>query len=157
MLSTLLLLVTLTPPSPQAPVAQMLDNWHQAAARADESAYFALFTPDAVFMGTDMTERWTRDEFQRWAHPIFAKGKAWAFKARVRRVTFSADGHVAWFDEELETEKLGPCRGSGVAVLQDGHWRLAQYNLSTPIPNPVFADVRKIIAAELAKPTKKPR
>ena len=65
----------------QGAVAAVLDSWHAAAAAADEEKYFAAFTPDAVFFGTDATERWTRDEFRKYAHPYFAKGKAWTFKA----------------------------------------------------------------------------
>ncbi|WP_312685611.1 nuclear transport factor 2 family protein, partial [Brevundimonas nasdae] len=37
----------------------VVDQMHQAAARADGPAYFETFTPDARFIGTDATERWT--------------------------------------------------------------------------------------------------
>ncbi len=56
-------------------IGQTLDAWHAAAARADEDAYFAFFTPDAVFLGTDPAERWTRDEFRQWAHPALRDGQ----------------------------------------------------------------------------------
>lgn len=36
----------------------MLDDWHQAAAVADEARYFGHFAPNGVFMSTDATERW---------------------------------------------------------------------------------------------------
>src|SRR6266545_7462239 len=36
--------------------AAMLDDWHAAAAAADEARYFAHFATDAVFLGTDATE-----------------------------------------------------------------------------------------------------
>ena len=140
----------------QGAVAGVLDGWHAAAAAADEEKYFAVFTPDAVFLGTDATERWTRDEFRKYAHPFFAKGKAWSFKAVSRWITFSADRRVAWFDEALDTPNLGPCRGSGVLVVGAGGWKIAQYNLSVPIPNELVDDFKKRIEeytkAKKAKP-----
>ena len=126
-------------------VASVLDSWHAAAAAADEEKYFAYFTPDAVFLGTDATERWTRDEFRKCAHPYFAKGKAWTFKAVSRRVTFAPDRTVAWFDEALDTPNLGPCRGSGVLVATPAGWKIAQYNLSIPIPNDLADEFKKRI------------
>lgn len=145
----LITLLAAAPRPPEVEVAAVLDDWHQAAARADEARYFAHFTPDAVFLGTDATERWTRDAFQKWARPYFARGKAWSFRAVERHVALSADGKVAWFDEALETPNLGPARGSGVLVRQGRTWRIAQYNLSVPIPNPLMADVKQRIQAHL--------
>ncbi len=127
----------------------VLDDWHAAAAAADEQRYFRHFTADGVFLGTDATERWTRDEFRKWAQPYFAKGKAWSFKAVRRNVAFSPDGRVAWFDEVLDTPNLGPARGSGVLVEHDGEWKIAQYNLSVPIPNDVFKEVKKMVEGAL--------
>jgi hypothetical protein len=126
-------------------IHQVLDDWHRSAAAADEERYFRHFTADAVFLGTDPTERWTRDEFRKWAKPYFAKGKAWTFKAVRRGVSFSKDGHVAWFDEDLDTPNLGPCRGSGLLVREADAWKIAQYNLSVPIPNDLFPEVKKLI------------
>ena len=126
-------------------VGGVLDAWHAAAASADEDKYFSYFTPDAIFLGTDATERWTRDEFRTWAHPHFAKGKAWSFKTTSRWITFAPDRRVAWFDETLETPNLGPCRGSGVLVATNGGWKIAQYNLSIPIPNDLTDDFKKRI------------
>jgi len=128
-----------------ATIASVLDSWHAAAAAADEEKYFSYFTPDAVFLGTDATERWTRDEFRKWAHPYFAKGKAWSFRATARWISFATDGSVAWFDERLDTPSLGPCRGSGVLVSTPAGWKIAQYNLSIPIPNDLADDFKKRI------------
>jgi len=133
----------------QSAVAAVLDDWHKAAAAADGERYFGHFAADAVMFGTDATERWSRDEFRVWAKPHFAKGKGWTFKAVKRHVSFSKDGTVAWFDESLDTMNLGPCRGTGVLVLDGNQWKLAQYSLSVPIPNEVFDDVKKIIEAAL--------
>ena len=53
----------------------------------------------------------------------------------------NAGGDVAWFDEALENEGLGKCRSSGLLLEQDGQWRIAQYNLSVPIPNELVDSV----------------
>lgn len=129
-------------------IGQTIDAWHAAAARADEDAYFAFFTPDAVFLGTDPTERWTRDAFRQWAHPRFATGKAWTMRATNRWISLSPDGGVAWFDEDVTSEGLGPVRGSGVLLRIGGAWKIAQYNLSAPIPNDRFDEVKRLISAK---------
>ena len=129
----------------RAAIARALDDFHDAAAHADEARYFDHFAANGVFLGTDATERWDVAAFRIYAHPHFAAGKAWSFHAVSRHVTLSADARVAWFDEELATEKLGPARGSGVVENFGAGWNIAQYNLSIPIPNERFADVRKVI------------
>jgi hypothetical protein len=137
------------PPSPtrEADVAHVLDDWHDAAAHADEARYFGHIADGGVFLGTDMTERWDKAAFATYAHPHFAKGKAWSFRSVERHVRFDADGAVAWFDERLDTPNLGPARGSGVVVRQpDGTWKIALYDLSVPIPNEKFSDVKALIA-----------
>ncbi len=131
--------------SRDAEVAAVIDAWHAAAAAADEERYFGLMSEDSVFLGTDATERWTRPQFREYAHPHFAKGKAWSFKSVRRDVSFSKDGSTAWFDEDLATPNLGPSRGSGVLVREGRTWKIAQYNLSVPIPNAIFGDVKKLI------------
>lgn len=148
-------LILPTPPVPPSPHAgteiqrqspeEILDLWHLAAARADEAQYFSLMTPDAVFLGTDGTERWTKEAFRAFAHPYFDKGKAWSFRPRDRHVAFNAERTVAWFDEALDTPNLGPARGSGVLVKQGKTWRIAQYNLSVPIPNALMKQVKGLI------------
>jgi ketosteroid isomerase-like protein len=131
-------------------VSAMLDDWHAAASAAEEERYFSHFAREAVFLGTDRTERWSREEFRRFAHPYFAKGKAWSFKASERHVAFSAGGDVAWFDEALDTPNLGPCRGSGVLVKEGNSWKIAQYNLSVPIPNALMDEIKERIAKHAA-------
>jgi ketosteroid isomerase-like protein len=128
-------------------VGAVLDDWHKAAADAKLDRYFGHFTEDAVFFGTDATERWNREEFRKYAKPFFDKGKAWSFKATQRHVTLSKDGNLAWFDEVLDTPNLGPARGTGVLVSDAGTWKIAQYHLCVPIPNDVFDKVKKIIEA----------
>ena len=102
-------------------------------------------------LGTDASERWTRDEFRAWAKPFFARGKAWSFTAVSRHVSFSKDGMVAWFDEALSTPNMGPARGSGVLVKDGSAWKIAQYNLSIPIPNDLMDDFKARIEAHAKK------
>ena len=139
-----LLLIAATTPAQPTPEA-VLDTWHLAAARADEELYFSLMTPEAVFLGTDGTERWTREEFRVWAHPFFEKGKAWSFRAVKRHVMVSKDQKTAWFDEALDTPNMGPARGSGVLVKEGKDWKIAHYNLTVPIPNPLMKQVKELI------------
>jgi uncharacterized protein (TIGR02246 family) len=143
-----LLLAPPAGPSAQAAVAAVLDDWHAAAAAADEPRYFKHFAPDAVFLGTDGSERWTVEEFRRYAHPYFAMGKAWTFKPSARHISISRDGAVAWFDEALDTPNLGPARGSGVLVKIKGAWKIAHYNLSVPIPNGLLKEFKERIEAQ---------
>ena len=123
-----------------AAIARVLDDWHDAAAKADEARYFAHFAPDGVFLGTDATERWDVAAFRAYAHPYFAKGKAWSFRPRARHVAVW-NARTAWFDELLDTPNLGEARGSGVLVKEGGAWRIALYDLSVPIPNELAKEV----------------
>jgi hypothetical protein len=133
--------------TPTEQVGAVLDDWHQAASVADEARYFGHFAPNGIFMGTDATERWTVPEFRKWAKPQFQRKAAWSFHPRGRHVDFSADRKTAWFDEMLDTPNLGLCRGSGVLVLLGGKWKIAQYNLSVPIPNGLVDGIVKQIGA----------
>lgn len=133
-------------PTESKSIANALDDMHAAAASADEKRYFDHFADQAVFLGTDASERWDLDAFKKAVHPYFEKGKAWKYRSVRRAITVGSDGKRAWFDEDLETEKLGPARGSGVLVKESGHWKVAQYNLSIPIPNARFGEVRALLS-----------
>jgi hypothetical protein len=131
--------------TPANQVARILDDWHQAAANSDEARYFNHFAANGIFMGTDPAERWTVPAFRQWARPAFDGKRAWKFKARERHIDFSPDGKTAWFDELLDTANMGLCRGSGVLIRAGKTWKIAQYNLSVPIPNPLLDGVLKQI------------
>ena len=137
-------------------VARTLDSLHEAASKAQFDCYFLLFAHDAVFLGTDASERWTLDQFKAYTKPIFANGRGWTYRPVERHIDIS--GNHAWFDELLKNEKYGTCRGSGVLRWtpdEDGGglWRVVQYNLSVPIPNDLLEGVAKDIRAyETAHP-----
>ena len=139
-------------PGAWAAVARVLEDWHAAAAQADEARYFGHMTDTAVFLGTDGTERWDATAFRAYAHPHFAQGRAWSFRATDRRIIVHPRGEVAWFDEDLDTPNLGPARGSGVLVKEGARWRIAHYHLSVPIPNGLMTAVREQIKASRAVP-----
>jgi len=136
----------------QTEITKVLDDWHDAASKADEERYFGHFAKEAVFLGTDATERWDVPAFRAYAHPFFSQGKAWSFRAVRRDITLGPPG-VAWFDEALETPNLGPARGSGV-LLRDsgGPWKIAQYNLAITIPNGRFNEVKKLLDSAAPAP-----
>lgn len=122
----------------------VLNNWHKAAAEANFNSYFNAMTDDAIFIGTDATENWNKQEFIKFAKPFFDKGKAWNFTALERNIYFSLDKKTAWFDELLNTQ-MKICRGSGVLVVdKNGNWKIKQYVLSMTIPNEHTDEVVKI-------------
>lgn len=116
-------------------VAATLNTLHQAASDADYQAYSRVFAADAVFLGTDATERWTRDEFMAFAKPYFDQGRGWTYVMVERHVSVAADGATAWFDERLDNASYGETRGSGVLIKESGEWKISQYNLTIPMPN----------------------
>lgn len=113
--------------------AATLDRMHQAAARGDGAAYFAQFAPDARFIGTDASERWSLDQFHAYADPVFARGRGWTYHPRERALTTAGD--LAWFDEILDHDAYGVLRGSGVLRRRGGVWKIEQYVLSFAVPN----------------------
>jgi hypothetical protein len=130
-----------------ADVARTLDELHDAAATGDEARYFAILPDDAVFLGTDATERWTGAQFRAFAMPYFERGPAWTYVPLRRWVTIAADGAHAWFDEVLDNAGYGECRGSGVLELRGERWVVRQYNLTVPVPNDLLRGVAARIRA----------
>lgn len=122
-------------------VGGALDALHRAASEADGTTYFSLFADNAVYMGTDASERWSVDEFKAFAEPYFSKGRGWTYEVKDRHISVAADGGTAWFDEILWNGSYGTCRGTGVLVRISGVWRIAQYHLTIPIPNEMAKDV----------------
>ncbi len=131
LLLILLSISTASAQSDKTAVAAILDNYHQAAAEADWQTYFNLLSEDAVFLGTDVTERWPKAEFRQYA--IDSNG--WIYLPRDRYINFTPDGNSAWFDEVLDSASYGTSRGTGVLIKTDEGWKISQYHLTFPIPN----------------------
>lgn len=125
-------------------IDDLLTKWHQAAANADQQSYFDFIASDGVYIGTDATENWTKDEFFEWSKSYFEKGKAWSFVAIERNIYLAEKNTIAWFDEQLEYPG-GILRGSGVLVKVKEEWKLKHYVLSLPIPNDLYKDVMEVI------------
>lgn len=126
-------------------INRLMDNWHHAATVADEDVFFGTMTEDGIYLGTDGTERWTREEMKEWGKEIFKRDTAWAFTPHDREIYFSTDGNYAWFEEKLDTW-MGECRGSGVLRLTADGWKITHYNLAVVVPNEKIKEYIKIIS-----------
>ena len=117
----------------------LIDGLHQDAHEGNFQAYFDRYAPDAVFLGTDKSERWTIDQFKVYAEPAFEDGHGWTYSVKERN--WGGEGNTRWFDEVLLNQKLGHCRGTGVVELIDGEWKIAHYALTMLVPNDIAAEV----------------
>jgi hypothetical protein len=140
-----LLLFTILTSSTQAAddtaIHKLLDGFHLAAANSDYDGYFSRFSKDGVFLGTDAAERWSLEEFKKYAKPAFDEGRGWTYKVMERNVVLGGD--TAWFDEVLFNERLGRCRGTGVIIKSQDKWKVAYYSLTLLIPNEIAVDIGK--------------
>ena len=123
----------------QSDINALLDGLHEDAHKGNFETYFDRYSLDAVFLGTDKTERWNIQEFKSYAQPAFADGHGWTYKVIERN--WEGDGDMRWFDEILYNEKLGHCRGTGVVQLINNEWKIAHYALTMLIPNSIAADI----------------
>ena len=111
-----------------------MDKWHKAAAEADEEVFFGIMDSSCIYLGTDATERWTKQEFYDWGLKHFQGESAWSFTANWRNIYFTDNNNYAWFEESLATW-MGECRGSGVLKRINNGWKLVHYNLAVTIDN----------------------
>jgi len=125
-------------------ITAFLDAWHVAAAKADSTGFFGVMSDSSIYIGTDATERWTKQEFMKFAMPYFRKGKAWDFKPYDRDIHFSSDGKLVWFSELLTTW-MGVCRGSGIIRFDGSEWKIDQYHLSVTVPNDIVRDFISLV------------
>ncbi|MDA7803743.1 nuclear transport factor 2 family protein [Crocinitomix sp.] len=112
----------------------LMNKWHNDVAVFDFEAYFGFMSDDFIFLGTDPSERWTKEAFANYSKPYFDRKSTWDFKTNWRNWYFSDDYSMAWFEESLDTQ-MEECRGSGVLSKVDGEWKIAYYNLSVVIEN----------------------
>ena len=132
----------------EAAVAAVLDDFHDAASKADGERYFNHFAENAIFLGTDITERWDLEAFKAYALPFFDQGRGWTYVPQARHIYFSLDGNTAWFDEIVRNERFGDTRGSGALVKINDGWKVTQYHLTLPIPNALINKVVEMIEAQ---------
>ena len=117
----------------------LLNGLHLDAHNGNFESYFDRYSSNAVFLGTDKTERWTKEEFKAYAKPAFSDGHGWTYAVIERN--WEGDGNTRWFDEILLNEKLGHCRGTGVVELINGEWKISHYALTMLVPNSIAAKV----------------
>ena len=130
-----------------------VDQWHADAAQADP-VYFDKMAPNGIYIGTDKTEVWNRQQFKEWAKPYFDSKKAWAFTAIKRNIYFSPDRSYVWFDEQLNTQ-MGICQASGVIHNSGKGFAIEHYQLSLAVPNQLIDNFTKAIGEFEAKPAVK--
>lgn len=131
-------------------VEAVLDEFHAAAADADEERYAATLASGIVFLGTAPGERWAGDAFRAFVHSYFSRGKGWSYVPSGRSIDIAADGQTAWFDETVENAHYGACRGTGVLRHDGERWRIEQYNLTIPVPDELAAELVKQIRSVTA-------
>jgi len=145
----MLIALLVSAPATQRPAARdvaiMLDDWYDAADKGDGPRFFQHFTDDAVFLGTDPEERWTISEFRARYQSFFDGHHAWTYVPNGRHVFLSPDRKTGWFDEGLHSPKYGELRATGVVVRSQGTWKIAQYNLSIPIPNALVPRMAELL------------
>jgi len=122
----------------------LLNQWHTDVAKFRFDAYFDKMDVEAVFIGTDVTEVWNKEEFMAFSKPFFENKQTWEFIPLQRNIYFDASGKTAWFDEVLDTW-MGLCRGSGVLCQTKEGWKIKQYVLSVTVPNDA---IKKVIEAK---------
>ncbi len=114
-----------------AAINKVLDGYHQAAANGEWDTYFGLMSADGVFIGTDASERWIKQEFRQYS----SGSNGWVYTPQQRNINITPDGLSAWFDEALLSQSYGSSRGSGVLIRTAAGWKISQYHLTVPIPN----------------------
>ena len=130
-----------------------IDQWHDDAANS-RLAYFDKIAPHGIYIGTDKTELWNRDQFKAWAQRAFERKSAWSFKAVKRNVYMSPDRKFIWFDELLDTQ-MGPCQASGVIRKTVKGFEIEHYQLSIAVPNELAKQVTKMVKEHVAAPIAK--
>ncbi len=123
-----------------------LDQWHEAAANANAELFFGSMAEEGIYIGTDVSERWLRDELREWAKFAFERESAWTFKAKERNWHFLNE-EVAIADEVLDTW-MGDCRSTAVLKKENEEWLIYHYQLSVTVPNERIEDFKKLLGIE---------
>ena len=138
--------ITLYDDTEKAMVNGVLTSWHLAADQGLYEFYFDQMTYDAVFLGTDASERWTKEEFMVYAREPFSDGNGWTYTQVESHIMLDEDGQTAWADEILKNEKYGILRGTSVLRKVNDRWKIAHYSLTFLVPNEKAGEVVEIIA-----------
>jgi hypothetical protein len=130
----------------------LLDCFHNAATRGNLVEYFSCFAISSTFLGTDINEYWTGEDFFQYAHSYFTGEKpAWIYvpvPSSRKYVYFPSKESPAFatFDEWMTSESFAlTCRGTGTLIYENNRWLIASYQLTFPIPNDLAKDLCKKI------------
>jgi ketosteroid isomerase-like protein len=127
-----------------AELNEIMDNWHKAAATANAEAFFGRMSADGIYIGTDISERWRRDELRSWAKSAFERESAWTFTASERN--WHSIGSGVWIGDEVLKTWMGPCRSTMVLKKNSaGQWLIHHYQLSVTVPNDRIKDFKKLL------------
>jgi hypothetical protein len=134
-------------------LGELIDRWHHAASVGDGDVFFAMMSDDAVFLGTDPSERWAGAAFREFAQPYFDGTEAWTYVSESRWIDVERGLRpgVVWWDEVLRSEKYGPCRATGILVRvpddprrsrpnDPATWQIARYSLTFLVPNDIAGE-----------------
>jgi len=124
---------------------RVVDDWHAAAATGDAVRYLGHMSDDAVFLGTDGTERWDLAQFRAYVEVHMSPGKGWVYVPSERGLVVTEGVDIAWFDERLASEGYGELRGTGVLRRKDDSWSLVHYSMTFTVPNDIARDVVGLI------------
>ena len=138
----------------QGTIAGVLDAWHGAAAAADEEKYFSYFTPDAVFLGSDASERWTRDEFRKWAATVLRPGQGLELQGGVAVDLLLAGPRRGMVRRGARHAEHGPVPGIGCSRPRGRLMADHPVQPLRPIPNDLVDEFTKRIGEEAKKKRK---
>jgi hypothetical protein len=142
-------------------IGNLLNLFHDSAAKSCYEQYFDCFTENGCFIGTDGTEYWNRNEFQDFCLPHFQNtSSAWIYlpiegKRHLYPLNHNPGNRplIVSFDELLRSNSLNSeLRGSGTIVWNEDKrkWEILSYYLSFPIPDSVGSRVARLIGDHLA-------
>jgi hypothetical protein len=130
-----------------------LNALYQAGIENNATAFLALLSADAVFIGMDGSDRLQGQSLRRFLSERFSQQEGWGYLSRDRELRVSEDGSVAWFEESLAHDALGRGWGSGVMINSSEGWKIAQYNLAVSVPNDTAPSALPI-SQEISTPAK---
>lgn len=125
------------------PIKELIDRYLDAYNARDIDALMAAVATDdsLIVYGTDEGENWHGwRAFSRVTEKLFHAVEEIRWERGEPKVSFSADGNIAWFAEELVgrfmvlgVEHRSPIRFSGVAENRGGEWKIVQIHRSVAV------------------------
>lgn len=117
-------------------ILALLNRHHEAAAVKNIEALQDVFSEGALFVGTDDTEKWTRNQL---LDALEKTESGWDMTDCHHRHVYAVPEMlgVATFFETMRHTKYGLLRGSGMVFKELGTWRISLYVLSFSVPNHV--------------------